>query len=201
MTEQPQDAPRGTRTPDHERIWLEPDPCCDPDVGRVWCQDNLWDDDDLPATGYVRADMYQKLLDRVERLLIDNHAYRDTAQYEESVLEARAATANARSETEAVCRDNELLRRERDDLLGQRNDLVHDRRGRSMGGTQSNPDHDLLLAGEAARLAGVAPATVRWWTDVGKLPAITTPSGVRLIRRVDLKRLIETRASTCGSRR
>lgn len=54
----------------------------------------------------------------------------------------------------------------------------------------------LLLPAEAARLAGVTPATVRLWTNCGKLRATRTPSGVRLIRRSDLERLIDSRRSS-----
>ena len=58
-----------------------------------------------------------------------------------------------------------------------------------------NPDVDLLLSGEAALLVGVTPATIRSWTANGRLPAIVTPRGVRLIRRADLERVIAERVS------
>lgn len=58
-----------------------------------------------------------------------------------------------------------------------------------------HPDRDLLLSGEAAQIAGVTPAAVRVWTGSGKLPAIVTPRGVRLIRRIDLERFIAERTT------
>jgi excisionase family DNA binding protein len=61
--------------------------------------------------------------------------------------------------------------------------------------TQNTSADDFLLAGEAAQIAGVTPATVRSWTDKGWLPALTTPGHVRLIRRADLERLLAARAA------
>jgi hypothetical protein len=44
-----------------ERIWLEPECCADPSVGRTWCKDNVWPlcdcDAQAEATEYVRADL------------------------------------------------------------------------------------------------------------------------------------------------
>lgn len=38
---------------DHEVIYLEPECCADPDLGRTWCQDVPWDCEDgaHPALG------------------------------------------------------------------------------------------------------------------------------------------------------
>lgn len=44
--------------------------------------------------------------------------------------------------------------------------------------------------GEASRLLGVAPGTLRRWTDSGRVRAFTTPGGHRRFRRSALERLI-----------
>jgi DNA-binding transcriptional MerR regulator len=56
------------------------------------------------------------------------------------------------------------------------------------------PSTDYLTAADVARLDGTAtPATVRSWERAGRLPCIRTAGGVRLFRREDAVRLIETR--------
>lgn len=47
-----------------------------------------------------------------------------------------------------------------------------------------------LGLGEASRLLGVAPGTLRRWSDSGQVPAFTTPGGHRRYRRAALERLI-----------
>jgi excisionase family DNA binding protein len=44
--------------------------------------------------------------------------------------------------------------------------------------------------GEASRLLGVAPGTLRRWSDSGRVRAFTTPGGHRRFRRSALRRLI-----------
>jgi DNA-binding transcriptional MerR regulator len=51
-------------------------------------------------------------------------------------------------------------------------------------------DSDWLGLGEASRLLGVAPGTLRRWSDTGQLVAFTTPGGHRRYRRSSLERLI-----------
>ena len=49
---------------------------------------------------------------------------------------------------------------------------------------------DVLLTSEAAREAGVSSATIRNWEARGLLPvAITTATGVKLVRRADVQRV------------
>ncbi len=52
-----------------------------------------------------------------------------------------------------------------------------------------------LLSSEAARIAQCAAATVREWTRSGRLPSVSTPTGVRIIRRADLERLLTERGA------
>jgi excisionase family DNA binding protein len=49
---------------------------------------------------------------------------------------------------------------------------------------------DWIGLGEASRLLGVAPGTLRRWSDDGQVPAFTTPGGHRRYRRAALERLI-----------
>ena len=49
---------------------------------------------------------------------------------------------------------------------------------------------DWLGLGEASRLLGVAPGTLRRWSDSGRVRAFTTPGGHRRFRRSALERLI-----------
>jgi excisionase family DNA binding protein len=52
---------------------------------------------------------------------------------------------------------------------------------------------ELLLTSEAAREAVVSAATIRAWLRSGRLPALRTSTGVHLIRRADLVRVLEAR--------
>lgn len=52
---------------------------------------------------------------------------------------------------------------------------------------------DIVLTAEVARMAGVVPATVRWWERTGQLPAQRTSSGTRLYLRADVERLVRER--------
>jgi excisionase family DNA binding protein len=47
-----------------------------------------------------------------------------------------------------------------------------------------------LSLGEASRLLGIAPGTLRRWSDNGQVPAFTTPGGHRRYRRTSLERLL-----------
>lgn len=47
-----------------------------------------------------------------------------------------------------------------------------------------------LGLGEASRLLGVTPGTLRRWSDSGQVPAFTTPGGHRRYRRTALERLV-----------
>ncbi len=51
---------------------------------------------------------------------------------------------------------------------------------------------DWVGLGEAARLLGVAPGTLRRWSDAGRVRAFTTPGGHRRYVRTTLERLIAT---------
>jgi len=64
------------------------------------------------------------------------------------------------------------------------------------------PSQDLLKIGEMAKLAGVLPSTIRYYTEIGLVePAGTTPGGqklydkedtlsrVRMIKNIERKRL------------
>jgi excisionase family DNA binding protein len=49
-----------------------------------------------------------------------------------------------------------------------------------------------VTLGEASRMLGIAPATLRRWSDAGRVRAFTTPGGHRRYRRSALERLIPT---------
>ena len=52
----------------------------------------------------------------------------------------------------------------------------------------------LLTMGEAAKVLGVVPASVRRFADTGILPALRTVGGVRLVRKSDVDALAAKRA-------
>jgi predicted transcriptional regulator len=56
---------------------------------------------------------------------------------------------------------------------------------------------DLLTPHDVAKLAGVTPAAVRSWADVGRLPVMRTVSGMRLFLRRDVDRYLEERRAEC----
>jgi len=55
------------------------------------------------------------------------------------------------------------------------------------------PLPERLALGEASRLLGVDPDTLRRWADEGRVPAFTTPGGHRRFERRALERLVATR--------
>jgi excisionase family DNA binding protein len=55
---------------------------------------------------------------------------------------------------------------------------------------RSTPDADWVSLSEASRLLGVSPATVRRWSDAGRLRVFTTPGGHRRFSRHTLERLL-----------
>lgn len=58
----------------------------------------------------------------------------------------------------------------------------------------SNRDpEELLTPTEAGHVLGLSPDTVRVLCDKGRLPALRTMSGRRLVRRCDVERLAEER--------
>ncbi|HEY3335778.1 MAG TPA: helix-turn-helix domain-containing protein [Candidatus Limnocylindrales bacterium] len=65
-----------------------------------------------------------------------------------------------------------------------------------MSDTRSRADRPLperLPLGEASRLLGVDPDTLRRWADEGRVPAFTTPGGHRRFERRALERLVASR--------
>ena len=59
--------------------------------------------------------------------------------------------------------------------------------------TGDRPLPERLALGEASRLLGVDPDTLRRWADEGRVPAFTTPGGHRRFERRALERLIAAR--------
>src|SRR5215212_2177896 len=55
---------------------------------------------------------------------------------------------------------------------------------------------DWIGLGEASEVLGVAPGTLRRWSDAGRVRAFTTPGGHRRFRRSALERLIPTDSTT-----
>lgn len=55
---------------------------------------------------------------------------------------------------------------------------------------RASPRRDWLGLGEASRLLGVAPGTLRRWSDAGRITSFITPGGHRRYRRAALERLL-----------
>ena len=58
---------------------------------------------------------------------------------------------------------------------------------------QTDEQVEWFTLGEASRLLGVHPATVRQWSDEGKLSAFRTPGGHRRFARADIERLLHVK--------
>jgi molybdopterin-binding protein len=54
-------------------------------------------------------------------------------------------------------------------------------------------DEERIRLGEAAEMLGVSPETVRRWADEGRLPAVRSTGGQRLVRREDVARVLADR--------
>jgi len=54
--------------------------------------------------------------------------------------------------------------------------------------TLTLPERSLVSISEASRILGVSEATLRQWTDDGKIQAFVTPGGHRRYSRVDIRR-------------
>ncbi len=50
---------------------------------------------------------------------------------------------------------------------------------------------DFLTIGDASRFLERSPDTLRVWDRIGKLPAMRTPSGIRIWLRADVQRMKE----------
>lgn len=62
--------------------------------------------------------------------------------------------------------------------------------GRGLAPRNASAASDWIGLGEASRLLGVAPGTLRRWSDTGRVHVFTTPGGHRRFRRSALERLI-----------
>src|SRR5882724_11418427 len=62
-------------------------------------------------------------------------------------------------------------------------------------------DDQLVMVGEAARIAHVSPDTVRRWADDGLLVAFRTSARVRLFNRADVEHIAAERASRASQQR
>ena len=59
---------------------------------------------------------------------------------------------------------------------------------------------EYMTVGDVAKELAVAGETVRWWNRTGRLPAIRTCSGMRLIERRDVEALRLARAQKARTR-
>ena len=60
------------------------------------------------------------------------------------------------------------------------------------------PEESLLSISEASKLIGVSDATLRQWTDEGKIKAFITPGGHRRYYRAELKKFIGSHSKMIG---
>jgi hypothetical protein len=56
--------------------------------------------------------------------------------------------------------------------------------------TQGASAGEWITLGEASRMLGIAPATLRRWSDAGRVDVFTTPGGHRRYRRAAVERLV-----------
>ncbi len=59
-------------------------------------------------------------------------------------------------------------------------------------------EEPLVTISEASRVLGVSNATLRQWTDLGRIKAFVTPGGHRRYARADLKKLTSTQPRPLG---
>ena len=70
--------------------------------------------------------------------------------------------------------------------------------GQTFGGVEEMTPHrtlhetQMMSVGEAAEYLGVSAASVRHWSDEGRLPVYRTPGNQRRFRRTDLKSFISS---------
>jgi len=92
---------------DHERIWLEPkDSIENPEMGRLWCQDPVWtDEENAPATEYIRVDLHESL----QADLIQETASKKTLVTEYKNLKAKLKQAREERPQYMICNDHPWL--------------------------------------------------------------------------------------------
>jgi hypothetical protein len=57
-----------TDAPDHAEIWLEPKAAEYTEEGRMWCQDQVWDESDGTPQRYVRSDLHDAAQAEIAKL-------------------------------------------------------------------------------------------------------------------------------------
>ena len=57
--------------------------------------------------------------------------------------------------------------------------------------TDTAPEHDWLTLSDASKRLNVHPATLRQWSDEGKVRTFRTPGGHRRFSRVDIERMLQ----------
>jgi hypothetical protein len=57
-----------TDAPDHAEIWLEPKAAEYTEEGRMWCQDQVWDESDGTPQRYIRADLHDAAQSEIAKL-------------------------------------------------------------------------------------------------------------------------------------
>ena len=68
----------------------------------------------------------------------------------------------------------------------------------NLGGVHSVSDRNLVSISEASRILGVSEATLRLWTDDGRIKAFVTPGGHRRYSRNDLRRFAGLQSKVHG---